>query len=186
MFHGDMYPLFSERPPPPVVNHTTGVFDRHFNPLLSRGATSTLGNFAHRRISQPRKSERIRNLEVRIPIWVFPKIGIPPNHPFLIGFSIINHPFWGTPIFGNTHMVSCFLQQDLLICMIHMYQCNIPYDNGYFLFQHDFLIFMTHTYYNARLHPYDVWFNIVCFPCICIQKYAAKQVQELQRNTFLG
>ena len=25
--------------------------------------------------------------------------------PFLIGFSIINHPFWGTPIFGNTYMV---------------------------------------------------------------------------------
>jgi len=21
----------------------------------------------------------------------------------LIGFSIINYPFWGTPIFGNTH-----------------------------------------------------------------------------------
>ena len=37
-------------------------------------------------------------------IWVFPKIGLPPNHPFLIGFSIINHPFWGTTIFGNTHM----------------------------------------------------------------------------------
>ena len=29
--------------------------------------------------------------------WVFPKqIGVgPPNHPILIGFSIINHPFWG-------------------------------------------------------------------------------------------
>ncbi len=27
-----------------------------------------------------------------------------PNHPILIGFSIINHPFWGTPIFGNTHI----------------------------------------------------------------------------------
>ena len=26
----------------------------------------------------------------------------PPNHPILIGVSIINHPFWGTPIFGNT------------------------------------------------------------------------------------
>ena len=26
-----------------------------------------------------------------------------PNH--LIGFSIINHPFWGTPIFANTHLV---------------------------------------------------------------------------------
>ena len=24
----------------------------------------------------------------------------------LIGFSIINHPFWGTPIFGNTHISS--------------------------------------------------------------------------------
>ena len=21
---------------------------------------------------------------------------VPPNHPILIGFSIINHPFWGT------------------------------------------------------------------------------------------
>ena len=24
----------------------------------------------------------------------------------LIGFSIINHPFWGTPIFGNIHVTS--------------------------------------------------------------------------------
>ena len=27
-----------------------------------------------------------------------------PNSSILIGFSIINHPFWGTPIFGNTHI----------------------------------------------------------------------------------
>ena len=40
------------------------------------------------------------------PNWVFPKIGVPPNHPFLIGFSIINHPFWGIPIFGNTQLPS--------------------------------------------------------------------------------
>ena len=33
--------------------------------------------------------------------WMFPKIVVPPNHPFLIGFSSINHPFWGTHIFGN-------------------------------------------------------------------------------------
>ena len=26
-----------------------------------------------------------------------------PNHPILIGFSIINHPFWVTPVFGNHH-----------------------------------------------------------------------------------
>ena len=28
-----------------------------------------------------------------------------PKSSILIGFSIINHPFWGTPIFGNTHVV---------------------------------------------------------------------------------
>ena len=40
-----------------------------------------------------------------VSVWVFPKIGVPPNHPFyLIGFSLINHPFWGTTIFGNTRM----------------------------------------------------------------------------------
>ena len=26
-----------------------------------------------------------------------------PKSSILIGFSIINHPFWITPIFGNTH-----------------------------------------------------------------------------------
>ena len=36
--------------------------------------------------------------------WVFPKIGGTPKSSILIGFSIINHPFWDTPIFGNTHM----------------------------------------------------------------------------------
>ena len=27
-----------------------------------------------------------------------------PKSSILIGFSIINHSFWGTPIFGNIHM----------------------------------------------------------------------------------
>ena len=36
-------------------------------------------------------------------------MGVSKNHGtpkslILIGFSIINHPFWGTPIFGNTHI----------------------------------------------------------------------------------
>ncbi len=37
-------------------------------------------------------------------MWVFPKIMVPPKSSILIGFSIINHPFWGTPIFGNTYV----------------------------------------------------------------------------------
>ena len=27
-----------------------------------------------------------------------------PKSSILRGFSILNHPFWGTPIFGNTQM----------------------------------------------------------------------------------
>jgi len=29
-----------------------------------------------------------------------------PKSSILIGFSIINHPFWGIPIFGNNHIDS--------------------------------------------------------------------------------
>ena len=32
-----------------------------------------------------------------------------PKSSILIGFSIINHPFWGTPIFGNTHIIMILL-----------------------------------------------------------------------------
>ncbi len=31
-----------------------------------------------------------------------------PKSSILVGFSIINHPFWGTPIFGNTLIVGVF------------------------------------------------------------------------------
>ena len=32
------------------------------------------------------------------------KNGGTPKSSSLIGFSIINHPFWGTPMFGNPHI----------------------------------------------------------------------------------
>ena len=32
---------------------------------------------------------------------VFPKMVVPRKSSILIGFSIINYPFWGTPIFGK-------------------------------------------------------------------------------------
>ena len=31
------------------------------------------------------------------------------NGSILIGFSIINHPFWGTPVFGSTHLTRAFV-----------------------------------------------------------------------------
>ena len=33
---------------------------------------------------------------------------LPPKSSILIGISIINHPFWGTPIFGNTQIALRF------------------------------------------------------------------------------
>ena len=30
-----------------------------------------------------------------------------PKSSILIGVSIVNHPFWGTPIFGNSHILDC-------------------------------------------------------------------------------
>ena len=36
-----------------------------------------------------------------------------PKSSILIGFSIINHIFWGTPIFGNTHVFLFFSIFDL-------------------------------------------------------------------------
>ena len=34
-----------------------------------------------------------------------------PKSSILIGFSIINHPFWGTFIFGNTHIANHFFNR---------------------------------------------------------------------------
>ena len=40
----------------------------------------------------------------KMAIRMFPKIMDPQIIHSKIGFSIINHTFWGTPIFGNTYM----------------------------------------------------------------------------------
>ena len=57
-------------------------------------------------------------------IWMFPKIVVPPNHPTLIGFSIINHPFWGIPIFGNTH-IYLHLANCLIVTVLYIYRYTI-------------------------------------------------------------
>ena len=40
----------------------------------------------------------------RVPYMDVSKNGGTLNSSIIIGFSIINHPFWGTPIFGNLHI----------------------------------------------------------------------------------
>ena len=46
-------------------------------------------------------------------MWVFPKMVGFPKSSILVGFSIINHPFWGTTILGNPHVVKDRLQPEL-------------------------------------------------------------------------
>ena len=43
-------------------------------------------------------------IQLDLLIWVFPKNRGTPKSSILIGVSLINHPFWGTTIFGNTHI----------------------------------------------------------------------------------
>ena len=48
---------------------------------------------------------KIEILIIYLGIWMFPKIGVPPNHPFAHRvFHYYHHPFWGTTIFGNSHI----------------------------------------------------------------------------------
>ena len=47
-----------------------------------------------------------------------------PKSSILIGFSIINHPFWGTSIFGNTHIVYIKIDR-LYISIIAVYIFHI-------------------------------------------------------------
>ena len=49
-----------------------------------------------------------------------------PKSSILIGFSIINHPFWGTPIFGNIHidfLTECFVFGDGHLGAQHQFFC---------------------------------------------------------------
>ena len=61
-----------------------------------------------------------------------------PKSSILTGFSIINHPFWGIPIFGNTHMLA-----GKRLRIIHTFYCcpmlllgnaNIHFSNTMFCF----------------------------------------------------
>ena len=49
-----------------------------------------------------------------------------PQSSILIGFSITNHPFWGTPIFGNTQMArfsTVLLDVFVFCCLIVVFVC---------------------------------------------------------------
>ena len=40
-------------------------------------------------------------------IWGFPEMGVPPNHPFIDGFSMKPSSYWVSIIYGNHHLPDC-------------------------------------------------------------------------------
>ena len=53
---------------------------------------------------------------------MFPKIGVPPNHPLLIGFSIINHLFLGYPYFWKHPYIYIYISH----CVLTMTCLSLP------------------------------------------------------------
>ena len=51
---------------------------------------------------RPWKKNLLNHYGQTLHMGVSKNMGKPPKSSISIGFSIINHPFWGTPIFGNT------------------------------------------------------------------------------------
>ena len=47
----------------------------------------------------------------KIAIWGVPH-GCTPKSSISTGFSLINHPFWGNPMYGNLHVEWCTLFSD--------------------------------------------------------------------------
>ena len=61
-------------------------------------------NLKDRELMSTGEAEKMKKCKKNCFLWVFPNIMVPPKSSILIGFFIINHPFWGTPIFGNIHL----------------------------------------------------------------------------------
>ena len=74
--------------------------------------------------------------------------GVSENHVFspkssiLIGFSIINHPFWGTSIFGDTHRFSCSKMNQLAGGFKDFFEFSTLVSWGRFSPSFDFRIFV--------------------------------------------
>ena len=52
-----------------------------------------------------------------------------PESSILIGFSIINHPFWGTTIFGNPHIIIyIYIYIPYHPCMVYLPRFTVVVD----------------------------------------------------------
>ena len=83
--------------------HTVHIIEYDYQSILfifqwisSAGEWTIMNICAIRADLRPQKKKSILSL------WGFPKMGVPPNHPFYYRiFLSFNHGFWGTSISGN-------------------------------------------------------------------------------------
>ena len=54
-----------------------------------------------------------------------------PKSSILIGFSIINHPFWSTPVFGNTHIYIYMVTDRIIEKTIALQHARVPTAAGF-------------------------------------------------------
>ena len=92
--------------PIPSTHHEDSKLGRHFGKRIV-GKTHRRGFF-----DLSMSTRDLTCMALYGVVWLFPKIMVPPNHPFssiLIGFSIINHPFWGFSPYFWKHPYGCII-----------------------------------------------------------------------------
>ena len=90
---------------------------------------------------------------------VNPKImGFPPKSSILYNrFSLINYPFWGTPIFGNTHICSnTIFEESFGVVNLETSSCSTGENLCNFLRNNDLMVALHAVTSLGRIEVYKV------------------------------
>jgi len=91
------------------VDHRVPVFGEAFFPVSAGLLQGAFGSVSKWSMHASNQKVAVKQIPGHLKVRMFPKIvgKIPPNHPMFNRVFPINHPFWGIPIFGNTHNNFC-------------------------------------------------------------------------------
>ena len=102
---------------------------------------------------------------------MFPKIGGAPKSSILTGFSIINHPFWGTPNFGNTQFLLKILKEPFSASWFSQSRCFFSGKSSGAALQ-------------KRHHPRGPY--VICIPFDGSFDSSPKKTSDVSNPAFLG
>ena len=117
---------------PPATRSGSSLLRAHWRPAVSRNELFLHGVAFRKGLggATSRKTARFfvkgsLNICIQICIYIyiysygcFLKWWVSPKSSILIGFSIINHPFWGTTILGHPHMYT-YTFRSICMCPYH-------------------------------------------------------------------